>query len=154
MTEKHQCSATNCIYETRDIEEKDLARGGGNKYYHRKCIEYRERMGDCVATYLKYISSETPKNLLGRAFKEMIYTKGIDPNYILFCIQQCALTHKRLKSVFSLYYIMDNNNMRDAYEMHKNNRIHIDYDSVETVEETKINCKPAKRKGWDKIIKN
>lgn len=154
MSEFKQCKAKNCVYPTRDIIEDDLVRTEAGTCYHRKCKELRDKMGGCIGLYQKLISKEQPATLLGKAFKEMIYEKEIDPNLIIFTIKYCVLTHRKVNSVFSLYYIFNRKDVLEAYEQYKLQPVKFDFSSIEVAKETKINYRPNKRKGWNKIIDN
>lgn len=153
MSEFKQCKAKNCVYPTRDIAERDLVQKENGLYYHRKCKDLSEKMGGCIGLYRKLISKEQPSSLLGKAFKEMIYEKEIDPNLILFTIKYCALTRRKVNSVFSLYYIFNKRDVLEAYEQYKLQPTKFDFSNIEIAEETKINYHPKERKGWNKIIK-
>ena len=110
-------------------------------------------MGKCIVDYKNKISRELPDNLLGKAFKDMIYVKGINPDYILFTIDYCGTNHMKVNTVFSLYYIMEKRKVKEAFEEYKNHPMKFDVSNTKVAEETKIEYHPIEKNNWSKIYK-
>ena len=146
-----QCKATNCIYKSRNISPGDEVRSGKN-YYHKKCKELLDMHRACVAIYSKEIDPSAPKVLLGKAFKDMIYEKRIDPNLLKFTLEYCVKNNKKPKSVFSLNYMVSYREIQSAYKKSKERKVNFKPEDAKIDKETKISYHPKNKEDWRKIF--
>lgn len=86
-----------------------------NRYYCKSCYEEREGKARIREKLLSMLKTETIRNV-NVVIKDLVHTRGISWEYILFALEQIELKKMKLNYARGLIYYLNNESIRIEYE--------------------------------------
>lgn len=131
-----ECQYTHC--KNKEIADEDLIMYRG-KPHHRQCYEDILNIRDIKQQYIDHISSTVVQKLLGKVVNDIIFTKKVPSDFFLYAIKFAINNKIKINSPMGLHYIVDNNQIKDAYrktqadKVRKEIVVNISYENKEEV---------------------
>lgn len=119
---QHVCRYTHCYYGNTEIPPDDEIKVG-NRYMHKKCAIASQSIQKAKELYYENISSTVVMSQLLNVINNIIFTKNVDPEYLVFAIQHAISAKIQIKSPYSLHYLIDNSRIKQLWEREKKKRI-------------------------------
>jgi hypothetical protein len=108
-----KCGYKNC--KLGGEVEKDNAIKVSNKYYHKECHEIVENKKKIREFYLEKINPKEVMVLLNKAINELIDTKNVDSNLLLYALNYSVDNNIKINSPFGMNYIVNNYKIKESY---------------------------------------
>ena len=113
-----KCAYKHCQHESCDIP-RDSAVLVGTRYMHTDCAEKQEYIGKVRDLYYEKVSKTVVMKQLVGAINDLVFKKDVDPRYLYFALD-FAITNKfKIKSPYSLHYIIDYSSVKNAWKKKK-----------------------------------
>lgn len=145
-----KCGYKNCINEDRELNKEDAIKVG-NRYYHQDCYQIIEDIREIADLFKKHINENVVYSVLVRVINDIIFNKKNESGYLLFGLRYYINKKIPLNYPQGLYYVIQNKDVKKAYEKFKINKINPKVD-ISEVEEHKFNFKPTKPKSVGDIF--
>ena len=145
------CKYSNCLHSNREIEKENAVRVG-NADYHSDCFKTKEDIKEIVNLFKKHINPNPVYAQLQSVIKNIIFTKGIQSEFLLFGLRY-YIEHKiPLRYPQGLYYVIQNKDVTNAYNKSKTKEIK---KSIEITKqsENQFTHVPIKNNGFADILK-
>lgn len=145
------CKYSHCLHSNREIEKENAVRVG-NAYYHSDCFKTKEDIKEIVNLFKKHINPNPVYAQLQSVIKNIIFTKGIQSEFLLFGLRY-YIEHKiPLHYPQGLYYVIQNKDVANAYNKSKTKEIK---KSIEITKqsENQFTHVPIKNNGFADILK-
>lgn len=88
---------------------------GGNRYYHKKCLETKQNIEKTRDYYYENVSKSVVMSQLVKVLNQIVFDKDIDSEYLLFALQYAVENNLSIKSPYSLHYIIDYARVKSAW---------------------------------------
>lgn len=136
MATKQQSKLIHCRYpkcrflhETTELKKEDAVKGGSkNSYYHPDCWETMQTVNKIRDTFYKEVNPTLTGKQIGglvSIVNNMIFSKGIDPKFILFALNYyIKYKNGALKYPGGIAYIVQGKDVADAWKKEKQKEIH------------------------------
>lgn len=145
------CKYANCLHNNREIEKENAVKSG-SAYYHKDCLRTKNDIKEIIRLFKEYINPNPVYAQLQSVIKNIIFTKGIQSDFLLFGLRY-YIEHKiPLNYPQGLYYVIQNKDVTNAYNKSKIKDVK---KSVEITEQTEVQFKhiPTKNSGFADILK-
>lgn len=145
------CKYSYCLHSNKEIEKENAVRVG-NAYYHSDCFKTKEDIKEIVNLFKKHINPNPVYAQLQSVIKNIIFTKGIQSEFLLFGLRY-YIEHKiPLHYPQGLYYVIQNKDVANAYNKFKTKEIK---KSIEITKqsENQFAHVPIKNNGFADILK-
>ena len=125
------CRYPKCrfLHETTELKKEDAVKGGSkNSYYHPDCWETMQTVNKIRDTFYKEVNPTLTGKQIGglvSIVNNMIFSKGIDPKFILFSLNY-FISYKKgaLKHPGGIAYIVQDKDVAKAWDREKKREIH------------------------------
>ena len=124
-----KCRYAKCnkIHDSQELNKNDAVQGGKNSYYHPDCYHILQTVNQIKDLFVKHINSMMTGQQIGilvSTVNNMIFSKHIDVDYILFALQY-FLEYKpgKLHQPFGLHYIVQDRDVVSAWEREKQRKL-------------------------------
>lgn len=82
-----KCRWTHCRHESKDIPREDAVLGDNGCYYHKDCLEEKEKIKKIVDFWGENIDPLVNYSQLRGIINNLIYKKNIEPDYIFYTVR-------------------------------------------------------------------
>lgn len=159
MPEKtYKCAFKHCKHESCEISQDDAVRVG-NRYMHLDCSKISENIIKVRDYYFENISKTVVMKQLVSVINNLVFTKGIDSEYLLFSLTHAVSANIPVKSPYGLHYLVDNQRIKALWEKKKASEIaeeikrDANSDNEEPVRFTGFNYSSSDKSGFGGILK-
>jgi len=87
----------------------------GNRRYHIQCAETREKLNEMRDLYIDNIDKNVAIVELVSVLNQLIFTKNVNIDYMLFAMKNVVLRKLRIKSPYTLHYIAENKQIQTLW---------------------------------------
>ena len=109
------CSYKHCKHKEKEVQ-KEKAVKVGNRYMHSDCAITSSNMLKIRDTYFERVSKTVVMKQLMSVLNNIVFKKDVDSSYLLFALNYAINNKIPIKSPYSLHYIIDYNNIKDAWK--------------------------------------
>lgn len=124
-----QCRYPKCmkLHETTELPVDEAVKGGSRSYYHPDCYHTMQTVNEIKDLFYRNIDSTITGKQIGQLVSivnNMIFSKGIDVDYIKFALQ-FFINNKpgKLRYPGGIAYIVQDKDVISAWDMEKQRRI-------------------------------
>ena len=156
---QYKCGFSHCAHADGKVTEDEAVKIG-TRYWHRDCYELSELIKEIRDNYLENISSSAVVSFLNKVINDIVFGKKLEnkkvstaqsnleaARYLLFAVEYAIKHSIPITHVPGLYYLIDNKNIKKAYE--KENEIKIQKEMKKQMKKVEIESKPI-----DTTVKN
>lgn len=79
---EYVCAYNHCLYPDQKVKASESV-VIGKKHYHWDCAELKQKIKDCVDTYMEYLDDKSQYPVVVRIINILIFKDGIDVDFIL-----------------------------------------------------------------------
>lgn len=133
---RYKCAFKHCIHESNELLP-DQAVKIGNRYLHKDCAEIRQNIEKTRDIYYLRVSNTVVMSQLVKVIQHLVFNKKVDSGYLVFALTYALDNGMTIRSPYGLYYIVDNQRIKDAWSKKK---------AQETAEEIKSLMEDSKFK--------
>jgi hypothetical protein len=101
------CGYTHCLHKGEKVSEQDSVIVGKRRF-HKDCAQMKEYIDEIKDLYFDYIDKDADYKVVLSVINNMIFKKGIDPEYFLFGLKKWVWKKVKIKSPYSLHYLATN----------------------------------------------
>lgn len=154
----YKCAFKHCKHESCEIPQDEAVKVG-NRYMHSDCANISENIAKVRDFYYENISKTVVMKQLVGVINNLVFTKDIDSEYLLFALTHSVSAKIPIKSPYGLHYLVDNQRIKDLYKKKKAieiaNEIKKAADSaeMEPVKSTGFNYSSSNKVGFGGILK-
>lgn len=123
MDNIHKCSFKHCLFKDKPVDETGIRKG--TRYYHKECIEISDDITEIRNLYLKKVSSSVVIKNLMSVIIQIIINKKVSSKLLLFSLNYAIKHNIPIKSPYTLHYLIDDYNIKQAYEKHKERELYL-----------------------------
>ena len=115
MAKPQTCSWKHCQHDSPEISGESAVQMSG-RWYHADCAEISK--GICAAKdyYYENISKTVVMNQLVAVLVNIVVTKKVSPEYVLFAMKYAVKNKMTLRSPYGLHYLVENWKVKEAWE--------------------------------------
>ena len=117
----YKCAYTNCRCDEELTSENAVKYG--NRYYHAVCFENKTAINEITQYYVDNVCSTVVMAQLGKAVKDIIFKKNVEPRFLLFAIKYAVKNKIPIRSPFSLHYLINYDNIKEAFKKQEASKI-------------------------------
>lgn len=140
------CRYPKCkfLHETTELKKEDAVKGGSkNSYYHPDCWKTLQTVNQIRDTFFKEIDPTLTGKQIGSLVSivnNMIFSKGIDPELILFALHY-FIKYKQgaLKYPGGIAYIVQNKDVLKAWDTEKKQKLNAELKKQKEELEKEVN---------------
>jgi hypothetical protein len=108
MKEKvYVCGYTHCLHINEKVKEEDSVIIG-NKHLHKECAEIKSKIDTLKDLYYDEIDKNVKFVELVGVLNNIVFKKGVSPDYMIFALKYSIDKRIRIKSPYSLHYLVTN----------------------------------------------
>lgn len=116
MAEKtYKCAFKHCKHESCEVQQ-DSAIKVGNRYMHEDCAKISENITKIRDSYYEKISNTVVMKQLISVINNLVFSKDIDSEYLLFALNHAISAKIPVRSPYSLHYLVDNQRIKDLWQ--------------------------------------
>ena len=108
---EYVCAYPHCLHHGEKVKASEVVVVGG-KRYHWDCATTREQLGDLRKYYHENIDNEVNLAQLSKVLNTLIFSEGLEIEYIKFALEYYSKFGMKINSPFALTYLKKNNMMR------------------------------------------
>ena len=94
----------------------------GKKRYHEDCLKTSETIKLIKDTYLEKMNSEENPVTILSVINTLVFKKGMDVEYILFCLEEMCNKEVKFKAPYTMHYFDKNLIMKEKWRKLNANR--------------------------------
>lgn len=113
-----KCKYSNCLHEKRELMMGEAVKSGSS-YYHPDCYKTKENIKQIIDLFRNHINANPVYSQLQSVIKNIIFTKGLESDFLLFGLQYYINKKIPLNYPQGLYYVIQNKDVLDAYNKEK-----------------------------------
>ena len=117
-----KCAFKHCQHESCEVPQ-DSAVKVGNRYMHKDCARISQDIENIKSTYYEKISNTVVMKRLGSVVNNIIFSKNINSEYLLFALNHAIKAKIPVKSPYGLHYLIDNQRIKDIWNKKKSKEI-------------------------------
>lgn len=149
---QYKCGFSHCAHADGKVTEDEAVKIG-TRYWHRDCYELSELIKEIRDNYLENISSSAVVSFLNKVINDIVFGKKLEnkkvskaqsnleaARYLLFAVEYAIKHSILITHVPGLYYLIDNKNIKKAYE--KENELKVQKEMKKQMEEVEVESKP------------
>lgn len=114
MPKTYKCNYNHCSCDDELTDENRVVIG--NRSYHKKCAEIKELIIKIRDYYIENVSNTVVVSQLVNAINNIVFTKEVEAEYLMFCLENAVKSGKQIKSPYYLHYLVDNNKNKSEYK--------------------------------------
>jgi hypothetical protein len=133
-TRFYKCGACGTLIESGPIKS-------GARHYHKQCLDNKKIRGDIREYYMKEICPSVVIQQLNAVVKNLIDSKGISPEFLLFALKYIKNKGLKINSPMGLHYYVNNPKIKEAFS--KTLRESVDFSGVKVEEARRFTSKNA-----------
>jgi hypothetical protein len=101
------CGYNHCLHKGDKVTEQDSVIVGKRRF-HIDCAEVKGYIDTLKDMYFDHIDEKANYVEVLSVINNIVFTKGVDPRFMIFALQYIINVKARLKSPYSLHYLPNN----------------------------------------------
>jgi hypothetical protein len=151
----YKCNYTFCKHNKTVNSEEAIKHN--SKYYHPECLRELSNKNLIRDLFYENINKTEIGAIFTKVINRIIHELNVPSDFLLFALKYAIYYKIALKHAMGLYYLINNDKIKKAYEKRKNKNIikEIKKEQNETqqTEEEITFTIDTENKGWEEIIK-
>lgn len=147
-----KCSYGKCLCNDKEIDMEKAVQEK-NKYYHPRCLKTKNEIKEIIDLFSKHINSHPVYSQLQSVITNIVFTKGIGSEYLLFGLRYYIDNKIPLNYPQGLYYVVQNKDVKNAYGLQKKKEINRTNIEIKESDDEEFEFKPTKTVEFEDIIR-
>lgn len=128
----YKCGFRHCQHESCEVSQDEAVKVK-NRYFHKDCAEIYNNIEEIKSLYYEKISNTVVMPQLISVINNIIFKKNVDSKYLLFAVKYAINTKKKINYPQGLHYIIDDYQIKNAWEKKQ----------TQTISQIKFEAKPT-----------
>lgn len=100
---EYVCGYNHCLHHGKKVKASEAV-VVGDKHYHWDCMETKQKIKECVDTYMQNIDDKTKYPVVTKVINNLVFKNGVPVDFVLKNISS-SKSYYLNKPVYTLYGI-------------------------------------------------